>query len=371
MNRGPIAEAFLALQKVRAPARQSLSEVKDVSILVTSRIADRVDTALAGSPRRLDVVREVSTNGAYMRSIIGETTTTIIASINDQLDRLKDEMWSTPLTESEVSEATGQPVTRRGGHLRDFTVPGEPDLPPGFRYEPTPLLQPGVAIDVDFARQGVLSTCYIVSAINAVAQWDPDVFTDVVKPDPDDETFVIVTVHGGTYRLPATLPVDENGNEAFSTSPDGSTVVPYLEKAAAAHFGSWKDLEIGSPIDPMWWLVGDRFAYFNSFSTKDMPDADVHAVMTAGAPTAVTIPTGGPDGDRVSALSRLNVVEGHGYTVRNDHPKAGYQMHNPWLVLHPNTLEPRDLRALGAVLIWAGDTEYKPLVPVAKEDLHP
>lgn len=370
MNRGPIAEAFLALQKVRAPAKQSLSEVKDVSILVTSRIADRVDTALACSPRRLDVVREVSTNGAHMRSTIGETTAAIIERINDQIGRLRDELWRAPLTESGVSVATGQVVTPCGGHLRDFTVPGEPDLPPGFRYEPTPLLQPGVKIDVDFAQQVWLGDCYIVSAINAIAQWDPGAFADMVTPDPHDESFVIVTVHGGTYRLPATLPVHENGKEAFSTSPDGSTVVPYIEKAAAAHFGSWAELEGGKPIYPMWWLIGDRLAHFNMFSTKDIPDADIHAVVTAAAPAAVSIPTGGPDGDRVSMLSRLNLVDGHGYTVRNDHPKGGYKMHNPYLRLHPGPLSTRDLRALGAVLIWAGDSAYEPPASLPTEDLN-
>ena len=359
------------LEKLNGPARAQLAEAGVASSVVTSMVARYVDAALEGNPRRLELVGEVFKAGERMRRATDDTAATVEATIADQMHQLKNELWATALAGSGDSTQSGGTEARRCGHLRDFTVAGEPDLPPGFRYEPTPLLLPGVQIDVDFAKQGRLGNCYLISAINAVAQWDPDAFTDMVKPDPDDENFVIVTVHGGTYRLPATLPVDaQTGREVFSTSPDGSTVVPYLEKAAAAHLGSWNDLAGGNPIYPLWWLVGDRYGHFNSFFVNDMPDADVRAVMTADKPSCVAVPAGGADEGRVSVLSKLNLVEGHGYTVRKGLLPTGHKLHNPWLRLHPNPLEPHDLRALGAVLIWAGDKEYKPPVQPATEGLN-
>lgn len=372
MNRTPIAESVLRLEKLGDPTWQGLSGAAEVSDRVTTKVSQLVDTALDGNPRRLDVIREVFTTAEQMRRAAGDTTTTIIARINVQIERLREQLWATPLPESGYSLETRWITAHSGGHLRDFTVPGEPDLPPGFRYEPTPLLLPQAPIDVDFARQSGWGDCYLISAINAAAQWDPGAFTDMVYQDPYDPNFVIVQVHGGTYRLPATLPVDEKtGREATSTSPDGSTVVAYIEKAAATHMGSWNDLNFGvNPLFPLTWLIGNRYPVFSAFFVSDMPDADVGAVMSAAKPAVIAIPSGDTGEDRVSVLSRLNLVDNHGYTVRGDHPTAGgFKLHNTWLRLHPKPLEPKDLRALGAIMIWASDTPYQPSAQPAKHDL--
>lgn len=370
MSRAPIAEAFLALEKVRDPASKAVSQVGAASVAVADKVVRHVDEALEGSPRRLALVGEIFKTGERMRRAAEDTAATVVASITDEMFGLRMQLWATPLAQQTESGRDGRAEVRPGGHLGDFTVAGEPDLPPGFRYEPTPLLLPGALIDIDFARQGQLGNCYLISAINAVAQSDPDAFTDMVKPDPDDENFVIVTVYGGTYRLPATLPVDERtGREVFSTSPDGSTVVPYIEKAAAAHMGSWDYLVSGNSIYALWWLIGDRHPHFNSFSVAEMTDADVRAVMTSGRPACVIVPSGRADEGRVSALSRLDLVDNHVYTVRKDLPPTGHWLHNPWLALHPKAVEPHDLRALGAMLTWAGDKAYEVPVPPTKESL--
>ena len=375
MSRDPIAEAVLGLEKLRDPARVQLAGVGSASLVVADRVVQYVDAALKDSPRRLDLVGEVFKTGEQMRRAADDTATTVVATITFQMYLLRDLLWSISLAQPAESAQNGRIEVRRGGHLRDFTVVGEPDLPPGVRYEPTPLLLPRAPIDVDFARQGRLGNCYAIAAVNAaaqaVAQSHPEVFIDMVKPDPEDENFVIVTVHGGTYRLPATLPVDEStGREVFSTSPDGSTVVPYLEKAAAAHLGSWNDLVSGYEIYALWWLIGDRYPYWHRFGVSQMTDEDVHAVMTSGEPAFITIPARRADKGRVAALSRLDLVDGHAYTVRNDHPPTGHRLHNPWQRFHPNPVGPDDLRTLGAVLSWAGDTAYKPPVQPATEDLN-
>lgn len=321
----------------------------------------------------MELVGEVFKGGERMRRAADDTAATILATITNQMHSLRRDLWTIPLTESEAAVPGDRAGVRGTGHLREFAVPGEPDLPPGFRYEPTPLSMPSVPIDIDFATQGLLGNCYLISAINGAAQWewDPDAIAAMVMEDPDDENFVIVTVHGGTYRLPATLPVDEKtGQLAFATSPDGSTAVCYLEKAAAAHFGSWKDLEAGEPIYPLYWLVGDRYSMYRAEAAIKMSDADIRAVMTAERPTFVTVPAEDTDEGRASVMSGLNLVEGHGYTVHRDHPSTGYKLHNPWRRLHPNSLEPRDLRALGAGLYWAEHDPERNPVPVAKEDVN-
>lgn len=188
----------------------------------------------------------------------------------------------------------------------------------------------------------------------------PDAFADMVKPDPDDENFVIVTVHRGTYRLRATLPVDEQtGREVCSTSPDGSTLVSYLEKAAAAHMGSWNDLDGGVPVTVLWWLVGDRVRYTCARLIASMLDEDVREILSSGSLGCVVVPASA-DPSRVSVSSKLNLVAGHAYTVRRTLVSAGYMLHNPWLDLHPQPMTIQNLRDLGAALSWASSEPYTP-----------
>lgn len=126
-------------------------------------------------------------------------------------------------------------------------------------------------IDITIGEQKRVN-CYLIASINAVAHWDPSLLEAMVRPDPDNENYVVVRVATGTYRLPATLPVDEAGDPAHATSLDGSTLVAYIEKAAAAHLGSWDQTDLGVPAFALRWLIGDKLPNTYSFNARSLSD---------------------------------------------------------------------------------------------------
>ena len=52
--------------------------------------------------------------------------------------------------------------------------------------------------------------------------------------------------------------IDATGERACATSPDDSTLVAYIEKAAAAYLGSYDDLGFGNATYALHWLLGDN-----------------------------------------------------------------------------------------------------------------
>ena len=343
-TRHRIAESFLTLESAGSMLADSLRTVENVTSRYVLDLGNWYDAVPVGRSALPSTILELQRR---MSSVLDQTRVTLTSMLSREANDLKNLLWTAPLPDG----------PRRGGHLRDFATPGEPTLPISMRYEPTPLYLPTVPIDVDIARQGEIArNCYLICAINAVAHWDPSALTAMVAADPEDATHVIVKVGGGTYRLRATLPVDDwTGDEMFSTSPDGSTLVAYLEKAAAAHFGSWSDLARGDPGSALKWLTRPRFARIDSNWAGAMSDPELDHALTFGACTVIAIPRQAPGSLGSALLKRLGARDMHGFTLRRYSDRGLVQLHDPYLDHHPRPMSFHDLRTLGALVAWCSD----------------
>lgn len=341
------AESYLTLESADSMLADRLSAVENITSRYVLDLGNWYDVVPIGRSALPSTILELQRR---MSTVLDHARVTLSSMVGGEIDYLKFLLWTTPLPDG----------PRRGGHLRDFAIPGEPNLPTSMRYEPMPLYLPTVPIDIDIARQGELAkNCYLICAINAVAHGDSSALTAMVAADPEDATHVIVRVSGGTYRLPATLPVDDwTGDEVYSTSPDGSTLVAYVEKAAAAHFGSWSDLARGDPGFALRWLVGKRFARTDSQLVSAMSDPDLDRAFTLGSFTVVAIPGQAQGSPGSACLERLGARGGHGYTLRRYDDRGLAWLHDPYLDRHPRPMSFDDLRMLGARVAWCSDPQH-------------
>lgn len=247
--------------------------------------------------------------------------------------------------------------SRGAGHLHPWTPSGDPQLPPGTHYAPAPLKLPrGVDINVGLAVQHPASgNCFFPVAVNMLAHRWSRLFTPAMAHQDGGE--VVVQVSAGTYRFPATLPVDGvTGEPAHVTSPDGSNLVAYLEKAAAAHFGSYAELRAGYAAATLFWLAADQLPRIRAADISELTDDELYEIMSEGYPLAIgTTPIGGPGEDPRTALAaRRDVLIGHAYVATSLAP-IGNRGRNPWGRDDSAGLSLQDLRDLGAQLTWLTD----------------
>lgn len=171
MSQNPVVTSILELEKAMEQARKGLAAVADTSRRVVWAVAAHADMAGAENVRCSELGDEVVKTGELMRRAGTDARAVIVDRIDGAIVALRHQVWMTALPPMDPTERISG--LRHRGHLREFSVPGEPELPPGYRYEATPLLTPGVPIDIDVARQGEMGDCYFIAAINAVAQWYP------------------------------------------------------------------------------------------------------------------------------------------------------------------------------------------------------
>lgn len=351
MIRHPIAEAVLALGRADEVVHHRSSTLEHVVGRIVRSVTAQLHGAARGHRELSDGTAELIAGEVELRRTITATMAAVSATIQREARMMRHDLWLQP---SQAPFAThGNMPHGDGGHLREFTTTGEPQLPPGFRYEPTPLRMPGV-IDIDIAQQHEAGYCYLVAAVDAVAHWNPDALRAMVRRDPDDESFMIVRVHGGTYRLHATLPVDaRTGLPAFVTSPDGSTLAAYILKAGAAHMGSWSDLVRGLPHRVCEWLVGESFTSFSRSPIGALTDAQLRQVMSTGSLGTVSMPRWAGGRGLRSLLGRRDLGAQHTFVIKDVDHRDRVTLHNPRGRPHPARLSIRELKMLGAILSWA------------------
>lgn len=331
-----LAAAFLSLEKTQD---RMFNLVFDHGYDV-SRHCRRINELLADlpapDPRVLAIVFEAR---ARAKDVLRDTSVTISDAIGVDLAKLRANLWL-------QQAATDGPA----GYIRPIPAGGEPLIPSSAHYEPTPLTMPAV-IDIDLARQG-RKKCYFVVAINALAHRRPDLLDGVVRQDGDE---VVVTVWGGTYRMPATLPVDtKTGSPVYSTSPDGSTMVAYLEKAAAMHFGSYLELEMGSSGPAMLWIVGDSVPSVAHRNASTLTEAELLEILPRVEPAYFSVAPARKDGTQVPAdlLDRLDLSTNHAYTIESVGADGHVVLRDQQLTEQPARLSPADLRELDAEIGW-------------------
>ncbi|WP_053205234.1 C2 family cysteine protease [Jiangella muralis] len=309
---------------------------------------EAVRAATAG--RAEGVARAVGVDGARPAA---ELARSITAAVDDAAGAVRHRL------DAEVAGllALLHPAPRPGpppglpAPVPPFPTPGlatEPALTDGVRYAAHPLTLPA-AVGTEFAGQGAISDCHLVAALCTVAERAPWLLPAVTAAGDA----VLVDVPGRRYRLHPTLPVDDaDGGFAYARSPDGSTLVPYVEKAFAVYGGGYPALAGGGlPAEALYWLTG-RPSYLLRVPKAD--DDIVAALAESGQP-AVACSRPFDDGDDAGAAAALRyhlAPVAHAYAVRGLDTERRVLLHNPWGRRHPRPVPLDVFRRLFTRIDW-------------------
>ncbi|MBF6172118.1 MFS transporter [Nocardia blacklockiae] len=248
------------------------------------------------------------------------------------------------------------------GHVDRYGPDGEPALPEEMHYGAVRLVLPEATAPVE-GVQNEWGNCYVIAGVNASGAVARDAIVGMVSQVGET---VVVRAAFGTYTLNATLPFYADGRPAYATSPDGSTLVAYIEKAAAAHFGSYRAVEAGNAADFMYWALGDRYPETNIVDVRTMPVEDIRAVLTARVPVAVNIvPPERPD-DVPADLDDHNLLKKHVYVPAHLAADGGVVLLNPWGRKHSVGMTVDILHGINASLHWVSTERYQPPTEAAE-----
>ena len=169
----------------------------------------------------------------------------------------------------------------------------------------------GDANSVDYSdiHQGALGDCYLLSAMAAISERDPEAISRMVRKNPNG-TFT-VTFHDGDDLVEIVVtndfPMGPNDMPVFQGNGDSWELWPLvIEKAYAQWHGGYAAIEGGWPDEAMEQLTGrpaDRV------KTGDVSMAKIRRWLDEGRPLCVST-KGGDDDHRLGGY-----VAGHAYYV--------------------------------------------------------
>lgn len=212
------------------------------------------------------------------------------------------------------------------GHFHSYRADGEPGIPDGLHYRPVPLVMPADTTRLT-SVQGPWGNCYVVAGMNALGKKEPDSLLMMVSKSGEK---VVVRNHLGTYRMNATLPYTAEGKPTYATMPGGSTLAAYIEKAAAAHFGSYQAVESGNAAGFLYWAVGDRYPEANIVDVRTMAVDEIRDVIESSRPAAVNIVPPERRDDIPANLAEHNLVKMHVYVPEDLDREGNMILKNPW-----------------------------------------
>lgn len=163
---------------------------------------------------------------------------------------------------------------------------------------------------------------------------------------------VIVRTHLGTYAMDATLPYTKDGKAAHTTSPDGSNLLAYIEKATAAHFGSYRATDNGNAADFMHWLIGDRYPQTNIVDVRTMSIGEMREVIGSNLPSAVNIVPPERIYDIPPNLEEHGLRKRHVYVPDKLDDDGSLLLENPWGKQHSTGMTLEILHKMNASLHW-------------------
>ncbi|KNC49340.1 uncharacterized protein AMSG_05340 [Thecamonas trahens ATCC 50062] len=196
------------------------------------------------------------------------------------------------------------------------------DLAPG-PFAHFPLREDEVTVcreEVLGCRQGRLANCFVVAAIHAIAAAAPDL---VPKAHVDDhEGTIAFVLHIGEEMMPTrvvvddTLPVDDSGALRFMSS-SSSPMLPLLEKALAARYGSYNALQGGKISEAFADMLGLPVVTIRlSPASKLASIAAAAALFAAGCPIGLYRSSRNVTEEKLSPLPRgMDVLDDHAYAV--------------------------------------------------------
>lgn len=308
-------------------------------------VADAITPRLTSIARTLDSVPGAARSAALTESailvaphVITNAATAMLAAIRSARKAIT---WLLPA-----------PTSSTRGHLRPLTPGGDPLPPAESEYVAAPLRMPDTIGITTATQNPSIGTCYLTLGLNLFfLQCSSFVNSRLARQEGDR---VIIKVAAGTYSTPATLPVDpRTGEPQHGTSPDGSNLAAYIEKVAAAHFGSYADLRAGNAGTFLTWLAGPTLPPARSANARDLTDDDLYDIISDGYPVGIGTPnTFGYPGDAPAQLSyERELVTGHVYAARSLRPVAN-ELLNPWGQFHPKAISLEDLRTLDMSVMW-------------------
>ncbi|TDD73160.1 hypothetical protein E1262_01405 [Jiangella aurantiaca] len=340
MGERPIRAAVQSLTSLRTAAGADFRALR-------AAVVGRAEAAVRAAAAVAAVGPAVAELARPMATVADEAAEATLHALDAEVGRLLALLHDTPppgrrppFVAPSPSVAGGPPVP----------VPGlapEPELTDGVRYAEHPLTPPA-AVGAGFARQGSISDCHLVAALCAVADRAPWLLPAVSAGDDA----VLVDVPGRRYRLRPTLPVDAGGGRlAYAHSPDGSTLVPYVEKAFAVYGGGYTALGRGGlPVEALYWLTG-RPSYL--LRVPKAGDDIVAALVESGQPAVACSRPFDDDRSGAAAALRYRLAPvAHAYAVHGLDAERRVLLHNPWGRRHPRPVPLDVFRDLFTRIDW-------------------
>ncbi|HEY9410456.1 MAG TPA: hypothetical protein VIP77_12815 [Jiangellaceae bacterium] len=156
--------------------------------------------------------------------------------------------------------------------------------------------------------------------------------------------------------MPATLQVSATtGEPHHATSPDGSNAVAYLEKAAAAPFGSYDELKWDKVYVALVWMARDSNL---SFSVSCVPaerlsQEQLDGIIADGLPVGIALPPKPPRGtDRAPRAGQGPGPDARPRLLQRAAAGDATALNNPRAPDEQRSVSLDQLRALGCEIVY-------------------
>jgi len=186
----------------------------------------------------------------------------------------------------------------------------------------------------DIDQQG-LGDCYLLASLAEIAQQNPELIRDIIRPN-DNGTFTVTFYDDGDpveIVVGPHIPATEGSPEFAGPGdvPDGATNpelwVMLIEKAYAQYHGSYGEIEGGFTNEALEHLTG------SSSDRSDPGDVSIESLDDAlDGGSAITVETlSSDDGEKKPLYEDSELYASHAYYVTDVDPEAGtVTIRNPW-----------------------------------------
>ena len=191
--------------------------------------------------------------------------------------------------------------------------------------------------ELEDIKQGKLGDCYLIAAMGAVAQRDPDIIRRMIRNNGDGTytvTFHELDANGHPIRpvevvVDGKLPTKDGKSPCFASSSDKGELWPAIIERAYTKWkggeGDYEDIEGGISSRAVAELTGYPTRQVSLQQYKDSPDRVLDMIKNA-------IDNGHPivAGGAPKRVAGAGVVAHHSYVVEGVTPDGKIILRNPW-----------------------------------------
>jgi hypothetical protein len=238
----------------------------------------------------------------------------------------------------------------------DLAVAPEPDPPADGVYVPLKLTMPK-EIGAETPIQGPIGNCYFVAALCAAAHRAPQLLRGAARVQ---QGMVVVTLGRRQLVVKQTLPINGALELAGARSSDGTTLIPYLEKAFAVDKGRYGEIDKGGrPMDALEWITGvpaeEKATHKLGRNKLHRLLASPDLLVVASSRTLSDVEPHSPEFKEWLAgrYEELKILETHAYTVLG--VQDGHvTLHNPSALTRPARIPQNMFMPLFFRVSWCG-----------------